>query len=189
MSIPTAVFAAAASNPMAWDQNDQKFHWIYTISYQQIVFKADLAGWIDAQAGESVWEMYITSNASQPALNNFLYYEGRSKLANASGWWVIYNALTPTQKNKVLQLDWSVSATESQIIFTNVMAGNAGENDKLTYWVSGVDRKVNFWDNSTSAMLEIYWEVEKGTGYIIAPDYNDGKKACWDANQEDVTCP
>ncbi|MCI0513753.1 hypothetical protein L0128_11110 [candidate division KSB1 bacterium] len=189
MSIPTAVFAAAVSQPMTWDANDRKFHWIYTVTYQQMVFKADLAGWIDAQAGEAVWEMYITNTAEPLKLDHFLYYEGRSKLANTSGWWVIYNASTPTQKNKVLNLDWSVSATESKVVFTNVMAGNAGENDKLTYWVSGVDQKVNFWDNSANAMLEIYWETAKGTGYIIAPDYNNGQKACWDENQNDVTCP
>lgn len=187
MSIPTAVFAAAVSQPVTWDSKDQKFHWIYTVTYQQMVLKADLAGSIDAKAGEAVWEMYITSTALK--LDNFLYYEGRSKLPNSSGWWIIYNPQTPTTKNKVLQLDWSASSTESEVIFTNVMAGNAGENDKLTYRVSGVDRKVNFWDHSASALLEIFWETAKGTGYIIAPDYNAGLKACWDANQNDVTCP
>lgn len=189
MSIPTAVFSAAASHQPVWDNDDKKFHWIYTLTYNQLTFKADLAGWLDNQAGEAVWEMFITSNATKPTLENFLWYEGRSKLGNKTGWWLIYDPQRPTEKRSLLRLDWDISATESTVIFKNVTTGIEGENDLLTYWVNATERKITFWDNSSQQTLEIYWEITNGTGYIVAPDYNNGEKACWDESQNDVTCP
>ncbi|MBN2090887.1 hypothetical protein JW964_14835 [candidate division KSB1 bacterium] len=189
MSIPTAVFAAAASTPPVWNDNDKKFHWIYTVNYNQLTFKADLAGSLDSQAGEAVWEMYITSNATKPTLDNFLWYEGRSKLGNKSGWWLIYDYTKPTEKKSVFRLDWSIKDTESTVVFKNVLAGNEGENDVLTYWANATERKVTYFDNSKQETAEVYWEIAKGTGYVLAPDYNNGQKACWDENQNDVACP
>ncbi len=189
MSVPTAVFAAAASNQPVWDSDDLKFHWIYTLTYNQLTFKADLAGWLDTKSGEAVWEMYITSNATNPKLDKFLWYEGRSKLDNKSGWWLIYDSQKPSERRYLLRLDWSIKGTENILTFKNVTVGNEGENDLLTYWVNAAEREITFWDNSTKQTLEIYWELTKGTGYLIAPDYNSGQKACWDESQNDVACP
>ena len=67
------------------------------------------------------------------------------------------------------------------------LAGPAS-GDVFTASVDGDDRMITYSDASEQAFMEIYWNAADGSGYLIAPHYNGGVKACWDANQQDVAC-
>jgi hypothetical protein len=47
---------------------------------------------------------------------------------------------------------------------------------------------ITYLDASEQDFMEVYWNAGDGSGYLIAPHYHGGVKACWDANQQDVAC-
>ncbi|MDZ7289516.1 MAG: hypothetical protein ONB44_18985 [candidate division KSB1 bacterium] len=188
MSVPVIVWAAAASQQPVLGA-DGKFHWIYTVQSGAQIFQADLAGWIDVPARQSVWEMYITSTTHVPALAKFLWYSGRANLDATSGYWEFFDDKTPATNTKVLRIDWQSTAPDkATLTFLVVKPGVPENGDQLTYRVDGVLRQITLFDKSANTTLDIGWNAQTGAGYLLAPDYHNGQKACWDENRNDVVC-
>lgn len=188
-AVPVALFLKAASQEAEWNSDDAKFHWIYSITYENNSFEADLAGWIDVDNKSVVWEMYVSSNTHVPELVKFLYYEGHCNIDNKGGYWILYHDKFPEMKKEWYRIDWTNEGDKHTLAFRNILSESEYENDELKYWVDGSERKITFFDASENVEAEIYWDAVTGAGYIWAPDYNDGKKACWDENQNDIECP
>lgn len=188
LSVPTLTFAAAISQQPVLKE-DGKFHWVFTVNDGPKSFKADLAGWIDVPATEAVFEMRISTTGVAPALNNFLWYEGRAKLDNKTGYWEIYDALRPATPTKVLRIDWQVAdATHATLTLTAIEQGVPTFGDKVVYNTAGNARSVAYNDASESTSVLIQWDAATKAGSITAPNYNNGDKACWDAQLEDAVC-
>ena len=189
LSVPTLTFAAAlAQQPVL--KADGKYHWSFIVNDGAKSFQADLAGWIDVPATEAVFEMRITTTGVTPALTNFLWYEGRAKLDNKTGYWEIYDALRPASAIKVLRIDWQAQdATTGTLELTAVEAGVPTFGDKVTYNANGSSRSVIYKDASENRTVTIAWDETTKAGSITAPNYNGGNKACWDEKLDDVTCP
>jgi len=189
LSLPIAALVAAASQQPKFE-SDGKFHWTYTVHQGATVAEADLAGWIDTPNQESVWEMRITNNRSNPPLDHFLWYKGRASLVDHQGYWDVYDATHPENSPKALRIDWSQpSQDQSTVKFTVVLPGIPQNGDQITYAANGNDRSIRYFDNSAAQTMEVAWDAQTGAGYLLAPNYNNGEKACWDAQGNDVTCP
>lgn len=189
LSVPTLTFAAAISQQPVLKE-DGKFHWIFTVNDGPKTFKADLAGWIDVPATEAVFEMRITTTGVTPALNNFLWYEGRAKLDNKTGYWEIYDAMRPATPIKVLRIDWQApETTRATLELTAIEQGVPTFGDKVKYNTDGNARSVTYNDASENTSVLIQWDAATKEGSITAPNYNGGNKACWDSQLNDVTCP
>lgn len=190
LSVPAYVFAAAIQQQPVLDPNDGKFHWIYSVTDSSgVIFKADLAGWVDQDALESRWEMRITATGNNPPLNNFLWFEGRAKLDNSSGYWDIYDGGKPATPTIGLHINWQAgSASDATLQFTVVDPASPDNGDQLTYFADGNQRGVTFFDKTENKTVEISWDETTHAGYIIAPGYNNGQKACWDTILNDVVC-
>ncbi len=191
LSVPAYVFAAAMQQQPVLDASDGKFHWIYSVTDSSgNTLTADLAGWVDQAGLESRWEMRITATGNNPPLNNFLWFEGRAKLDNSSGYWDFYDGEQPATPTKALHLEWQIpSATKATLQFTVVDPDSPDNGDQLTYRADGDLRWVTHYDQSEIKIVEISWNEVSHTGYIIAPGYNNGQKSCWDALLNDVVCP
>ena len=186
LSVPVAVFAAAASQTPTLG-SDAKYHWQYTTTVNGNSFTANLAGSVDLSTQESVWEMRISSTAL--ALNNFLWYDGRAKLNGSSGFWDFYDTAQPNTKAGVLHLDWTyASTTAATLSFEVIKVGAAELGDTLDYIVAGTTIKIVLVDASAAETTEISWDRVTTAGYLIAPNYNGGVKACWDSTRADVVC-
>lgn len=189
LAVPTATFAAALSQQPVL-KADGKYHWIFVVNDGAKSFQADLAGWIDVPATEAVFEMRITTTGVTPALSNYLWYEGRAKLDNKTGYWEIYDALRPASAIKVLRIDWQAQdATHATLELAAVEPGVPTFGDKVTYNVNGASRSVIYKDASENSTVTIAWDETTKAGSISAPNYNGGNKACWDEKLDDVTCP
>lgn len=186
LSAPVAVFAAAASQTPTQGA-DGKYHWQYTSTVKAITYTADLAGSVDGRTQESVWEMRITATAL--GLNNFLWYDGRAKLNNSSGYWDFYDPAQPATSVKAVHLTWTyASNTDATLSFEIVKDGVPEKGDKLEYVVAGNLTTITFTDASPVQQVVISWDRITRAGYLIAPDYNNGAKSCWDTNLDDVAC-
>lgn len=187
LSIPAYVLAAALTQQPTLNPDDGKFHWV--IADQNKTFQADLAGWIDQGELESRWEMRITAAGNNPPLNNFLWFEGRAKLDNSSGYWDIYDANRPATANQALHIEWQIpSATHAMLQFTAVDPNSPDFGDQLTYRTEGSLRWITHFDKSENRTVEISWDETTHAGYLIAPGYNNGQKSCWDSQLNDVVC-
>jgi hypothetical protein len=189
MSVPVLTFAAALSQEPAL-KDDGKWHWVYSVSNasgQQ--FQADLAGWIDESAQVSRWEMRMSTTGLGAPLNNFLWYTGQASRNNGSGQWDIYDAAQPSNSVKVVHIDWDHPSTANATLKFTVVKPQVPENgDVLTYKAENSSRSVTYFDQSANSTLQIFWDEVTHAGYIIAPNYNNGQKSCWDSQLNDTTC-
>jgi hypothetical protein len=47
---------------------------------------------------------------------------------------------------------------------------------------------VSFFDASAGETAEVHWDEQTIQGWIIAPNYNGGVKACWNGLLQNATC-
>ncbi len=185
--IPMATFAAALTKQPAVG-DDGKYHWTFSMEYNGVSLQADLSGVRDSTNGEAIWEMRITFQGQEYNLDDFLWYAGRSGPNNKSGSWTIYDPTRPDSTYDMLLVQWQENSETSSVIAFTMLAEGDSQNDQITLFRDGADRRMLMYDFSAETTVEVGWNVETGEGYIIAPDYNGGAKACWDASKNDVAC-
>ncbi len=184
LAVPVATFAATANNTPTFEDDD-RWHWRFTAVQGGHTYTAHLSGAVQGTVVD--WDMRITSPTHAPPLNEFVWYGGQGRRDRTSGTWTFYDPATPASPTAVLRIDWThVSATEHGWEAT-ALSGEAS-GDVFTSTVEGDDRLITYSDDSEQAFMEIYWNASDGSGYLIAPHYNGGAKACWDVNQQDVSC-
>jgi len=185
MAVPVATFAAAAANTPVFE-NDA-FHWRYSVQENGQTFEADLSG--RGEGTESIWEMRISSSATSPPLDGFLWYSGRAGLSGQAGEWHVFSAQQPSSGTEILDIDWAHPSENHWILtFTNVNPNAADTGDQLEYEVDENVRTVRHFDSSASAETEISWNSATRAGYIQAPVYNGGERGCWDDAFANVAC-
>ena len=184
LAVPVATFAAAANSTPTFE-DDNRWHWRFTGVQGGQTYTAHLSGVV--QGSDVAWDMRITSPTHTPPLNEFVWYDGQGSLDRSSGRWTFFDPATPSASTGLLRIDWThVSQTENGWEATAL--GGPAIGDVFTASVNGNDRLITYSDASEQALVEIYWSAADGSGYLIAPNYNGGVKACWDATQQDVPC-
>jgi hypothetical protein len=186
---PSVIFAQAISQQPTLE-SDGKFHWVFDAPYLLLHYHADLAGWVDLENLRVNWEMRVSTQQTNPALDNSLWYEGYANIENNQGQWTFYNPQKPNTLQKVALIDWSVNGPQdAHLSFSNIDEGNAGFGDVLTYTVLNNDRKIEFLDQSEGLTSTIYWDAMTSAGYLQVPNYNNGQPAYWDENHDDIEAP
>jgi hypothetical protein len=184
LAVPVATFAAAANNTPTFEDDD-RWHWRFTAVHGGHTYMAHLSGAVE---GSTVaWDMRITSPTHAPPLEEFVWYGGQGQLDRTSGTWTFYDPATPSSATEVLRIDWTFSSPTEHGWAATALAG-PGSGDVSTASVDGDDRMLTYDDASEQTFVEIYWNAAHGGGYLIAPYYNGGVKACWDTNQQDIAC-
>lgn len=184
-STPVAALNAALSQtPVLGD--DGWYTWVYTVSEQGRTITLRLRGRVDGAI--VTWRMYATDSAATPAMTDFLWFTGESRLDNSNGHW-IFNDRREAKTVPVARIDWTAnSETKRSLAFSNVESGSADLGDRLEYRLDGAIVSVTFHDQSENKDADITWNETTGTGSLMVPDYNGGERACWDEHQEDMVC-
>lgn len=187
LSAPVAVTGAALSvDPTLED--DGKFHWVYSQTVQGSTVTAELTA--EVVGSQVHWEMTITGQIGSTQYDNFLWYEGDGNGQGTVGSWQFYDPSQPDNQVQFIKVEYQYnSETDRTLTFTNNHPGDPGEGSTITYVVDGESVSMTVFRADLDKTVEVSWNRTTGEGYIIAPDYNNGEKACWDENQEDVTCP
>lgn len=184
---PTAAFTAAIhTQPVV--EEDGTFLWTYTWNEapgHDVVIH--LRGRIE---GVHVnWSLRVTDDQANPPLNEFLWFRGQSSFVEDAGYWV-FNDVDDERQIEVARIDWDfVDEEDRELVFENIHRGHDDYGDQLTYAVDGSLISVQFYDASEELTADIRWDDVTGVGSLKVPDYNDGERACWDEDQEDIDCP
>ncbi|MEZ4655734.1 MAG: hypothetical protein R3E12_19655 [Candidatus Eisenbacteria bacterium] len=176
---------ALHSLPVA--EEDGSFLWSYVWNDGDREVRIDLTG---RPAGSNVeWQVRVTDSAATPPLDHALWFRGESNASNRSGYWVFFDLEGLRTQAEVARIDWRVTNDrDAELAITNRNAQDEGVGDTLTYRVDGNEASVVYDDVSEDAILRIVWDTISGAGSMIAPDYHEGERACWDDRQQDVEC-
>ncbi len=182
---PPATFFKSASNAAPIDQGDGSWLWSTDVIFLGKKYQANLTG-IPKVFGAS-WSMKVTSDQYKVPLDNFEWYKGESTLANTSGNWQFFDPDVPKEAKQIATIEWAVEAVDKgKIVFTNTDNRNPNFNDKLTYSVDGTKALITFYDASENIASEITWDLITTAGSIKVPNYNNGERAYWDENKQNV---
>jgi len=181
LAVPVATWAAAGSETPTVENG--KWQWRFSAQDGGVAYGSHVTGYLDGD--ESVWEMRVTNSAL--GLDEFLWYDGRAALAGTSGYWSFHDPVGGSAE--VGRIDWThASDADWRLVFTNTNGASPDHGDILTYESSGTARNVTFIDVSTGQTTEVSWDSVTKAGWVIAPGYNGGAKACWDGALNDASC-
>lgn len=182
LAVPVATWGAAAAQTPTVESG--KWHWRFSAQQGSATYGSHVTGYLDG--AESVWEMRVTS--SPLGLNEFLWFDGRARVDGESGYWAFHDPATNSGAD-VGRIEWTHPAANTWTLrFTDTNGASVNLGDRLDYGVSGNARTVTFFDASTGQAVEVGWDAVLRTGWLIAPGYNNGQKACWDSALNDVAC-
>ncbi len=184
MAIPVAATGAALQEKPTFE-DDGKFHWRFTFSEGGPSYDFELVAEVKATVID--WQMFVTSSAR--GFEKFLWYDGQSNLGGGAGHWQFYDDAQPTTPTNVARIDWQyASDNDASLQFLNNKSGAPGFGDTLGYTVLNDSVSVDFQGASNGKDTTISWNRQTREGYIIASDYKNGQKSCWDSNLDDVAC-
>ena len=182
--IPVAVTAAALeAEPV---QAGNTWTWTSTTIADGQTVTFSLAGTVNGSAIN--WSMRVSYTDGQQSYDDFELYTAVTDLATESGTWQLDYDIDGQRRN-VLIADFVVSGEDSATITYRVpddADSNAG--DSVMYHTNGNERVFD-WKQVDEALDHLVtWDAATQTGSITATNYNNGEKACWDADLENAVC-
>jgi len=182
---PSVAVFKGASTAVPVEQDDGSWIWSYDTIFLGSDFEADLTGSLEGP--KTAWSMKVTSDAFAEPLEDFEWYTGEVALNNDSGSWRFFDYKTPDEANELGVIEWSIqSEGKNEITFTRTDTRSPDVDDILTYSVEGTTAAISFYDASEGITAEITWDLVTIEGSIQVPGYNNGERAFWDADKQDV---
>lgn len=184
LSPAVTVFKAAKSvEPVK--QDDGSWLWSYTMTILGQKYTANLTSQLEPS--KVLWSMRVTNPLFKVPLDNFEWYTGETALDNSSGNWRFFDYNTPDMANEIGTIEWSVQVlAESKIVFSSKNPQSQNYGDIVTYSVEGTNALITFFDASENITAEVTWDLVTIAGSIKVPNYNNGERAYWNENKQDV---
>lgn len=187
LAIPTAFLKAASESDARLNENEE-WEWKYNTTAESNEYGVRLTAVRD-ESGSASWNFYVTN--PQFNLDNKLFFSGVSDAQGTEGSWSYYSLLDSDGKEeKVSQIAWTVESKDDLNLRLDVVSDrNDNRGDYIDYTLEGTTKAVVHFDASENQETTLQWNTGTNAGSITAPNYNNGNKACWDGNLEDISCP
>lgn len=185
LAIPRALLKAA--NKAEPEFNDEgQWEWNYVKNTDDKNFSVRLLA--DRESEDQInWSFYVTN--SRLGLENHLFFNGTTNSDGSQGVWSYYRLENTDGREQVSEIEWTVNGEDDVELRLEVTSDrNDRQGDYLEYMFDGTIKSVAYYDNSEDQEVRLQINVDSKVGFIIAPDYNDGNKACWDDDFQDVSC-
>ncbi|MDZ7682173.1 MAG: hypothetical protein U5J63_10815 [Fodinibius sp.] len=177
LAIPRALLTAA-NNSDAELNGDGDWEWNFTKTARDTSFEVRLRASRTSQ--DSVYWAFNVTNPSLD-LDNQLFFDGTTNADGTEGRWAYYNWKNTATQQQVSRVNWTVNAEDNLQLTLEVTSDrNGNQGDYIDYTFEDSLKTVIYYDNSEDEQTEIQFNVNSKAGYIIAPDFNSGNKACWD---------
>jgi len=182
---PSVIVFKAASNTIPVQEDDGSWTWSYTAEYLIHTFEANLNGRMEGFG--TLWSMRVSCDTLDVPIENFEWYTGEVKLNNSSGSWQFFDHKTPDAAKEIGTIEWEVEDKDtSNLIFSNTDPDSPDLGNTLTYSIDGTTAEISFYTASDDLTAKITWDTVTLAGSIMAPGYNNGERAYWDENLQDV---
>lgn len=185
LALPKAILKSAENSRPTY-KGDGLWEWEYGANGPNGSFGVRLTAQVNLGDTEDVdWNFYVSAQNSSVDWDNVLLFSGNSTLDGEDGRWDIYN---PESGDLVTTTNWTVD-DENTSVTLNIFDPESNEEQyRINYSFVAQTKTLsveNFKDDENTV---IQWDVETKIGFIISSGFNNGNKACWDANFEDVSC-
>ncbi len=180
---PVAAFAVAL-HTIPSPQPDGSWLWVYTWVNGAEEAQIRLRG---RAVGDSVeWELRVTALSNDPPFDDVLWFAGTTRGEGAEGRWTFHDPeLTGNPASG--ELTWGADADGDFLALECLLGDDAG--DRLTWRRDAPDCSLVFHEAGSASGWDVRWNEVDGTGSLMVPDYNGGRRACWDTHQDDTVCP
>ena len=187
LATPTALFKLA-KNSEPVEQKDGSWLWSYNMKYGVYTLNANLSGVVNGK--KTYWSMKVSNDSPGLKIKDFEWYAGISMENNTSGSWQFFDLNTPEEHNPTVKIDWVMQLVlkKAELNLENVDNLSEYLGDVLTYNATPETASMVYHDISEKENWDITWDTKTGTGSLKVPKYNNGEKACWDAQKQDVKC-
>jgi hypothetical protein len=188
LAVPVASFIAVQNQVPSYIST-KTWQWSYSVTYLNTVYKARLTGLI--RSTDVQWKMYITQPGTG-GFDEFLWFEGTSKIDGSSGQWILYQ--DPQASVSFLQIDWAkASSTVGNIKYTYIKTDSFKTSFieyGLTSSLLNAFYNIHYWNGVKFSDVNIEWNTTTHDGHVKSIDYlADDKWYCWDSNKINIVCP
>lgn len=183
LAIPRALTAAAQQHEPN-EVADGEWEWEYSTQANQNEFGVRLLAITNSQS-DVEWRFFVTNTASDPSLDNALFFQGNTNFAATSGTWIYFE---PASSDQVSTLEWDTEGDEKFLKLEVTSDRNDNLGDTIEYSFDGSVKTVTYVDASNSETTTIEYNTETKAGFIISPDHNNGEKSCWDEDLNNISC-
>lgn len=155
------------------------------INSQPVTFR--LEGTPDGS--EIDWQMILSNSMISGQLHDdFVLYTATTSLDGTEGVWSLYYNIQG-QRTRVLDADYLRTGAQRELTFT-IPETNPNEEARgdFVYYMSEGNARVFDYEEAPSQNHLIEWNAATAAGSITAWNWNDGNKACWDSNLDNVPC-
>jgi hypothetical protein len=192
--VPVTAFKLTADQTPTYIAT-KTWQWSFNASVLTVTYKARLTGQI--RSTDVLWNMYI-SREGTGAFNEFLWFEGTSKLDGTGGQWILYHS--HTFQEPVLQIDWTKTGTSvATIKYTYVRSlddlrvTDPFKNSYIEYGktTGTLDAYYNiyYYNGAEFSIMNVKWSTTGHNGNVTCVDFfGDSVPHCWDGNYVNVTC-
>ena len=195
-AVPVAAFRSAV-NTVPTVIDNTTWQWQYEVEGFTSQYLARLVGKL--QSNEIKWEMYISKKGID-SFDEFLWFEGTSKIDGNSGQWILYHSAAFPEKT--VQIDWKKEGElVGEIMYTYIREKNdQRQTDKfngstLTYGLQNnefdIYVNVHTWNYTSNSFNDTFieWNHTAYNGHVKAEHFfNDINWHCWDSQGNDIIC-
>jgi hypothetical protein len=184
LAIPRALLEAAAQAEAEFNDEGE---WVWSYSHTSGEDSYEVRLVASRGEGDSVsWQFFVTN--STLGVEDRLFFTGITDAGGSQGTWTYY-ALQDEENEAVSSIEWSVDSEENVSLRLEVISDRFNnQGDYIEYTFDGTVKNAIYYNAGEEQTTELNWNVETKAGYLIAPNYNNGEKACWDENFENVSC-
>lgn len=185
LAIPRALLEAAA-NSDAGLIDDEEWAWSYSKTTGEETYEVRL---VASRVGDDQvnWKLFVTN--SELRLENRLFFEGITNNDGSEGSWTYYDLQNTQPEGAVSSVEWQVNGEDDVQLKLEVLSDrNENLGDYIEYAFDGTVKHAVYFNAGEEATTEIQWNVETHEGYLIAPGYNQGEKACWNSELVNTAC-
>jgi hypothetical protein len=184
-SVIPVLATAAALSVQPTLEDDGKFHWVFSYPENTPDYSIELTAKVNPEVIN--WEMLVTHEAQ--SLDQFKWYDGETQIGDSTGFWQFYDHLKPEQSVQTVRVNWDYRSENKRTLeFIHNEPDHPQNGTTVSYAADNDSVTVEFFDSKKNDTVTISWNRVTGAGYLIAPNHNNGEKACWNDNREDVDC-
>lgn len=179
------VLITAAQDRSPEEVAEGEYQWRYSAENGDNNFSVLLTAEVDDEDNVE-WNFFVTTNATDPPLNNFLFFSGEADFDGSDGSWTYFDA---NEDEAVSKIEWDIDEDGSiDLEFSVLSDRNGNQGSEINFEFDGTIKTLVYIDGSNNTTTTIEYNTETKAGFIISPNYNNGEKSCWDESLEDITC-
>lgn len=176
----------AAEDTVAQLNDNQQWEWNYQYTTNTNNFDVRL---VAERIASSVinWSFFVT--ADHLGLENHLLFSGTTQDAGKEGTWMYNSLQDPENDQQLSEINWTIQDEQNVQLRLDVLSDRlVAAGSYIDFSFDEVQKTVAYYDAGEDTTTTIQWNVDTKAGYIVAPNINNGEKACWDEEQENINC-